>query len=126
MNSAYECINTTRSFRHMETNCCRQLEKFKSHAYTHCRTKIGFFSAEQNLIFSIGTRITTKIELKKLHNSDFYGIPAIAEIITNQERPKSAPYLRLKKAKGLQFVKYSLLKYPREKIPIFFEFFWSP
>ena len=30
-----------------------------------------------------------------------------AELKTNRERPKSAPYLRLKKAKGLQSVKYS-------------------
>ena len=47
---------------------------------------------------------------------------------------KSAPYLRLKIAKGLQSVKYSLLQYPHykkiEKNPIFSkffsEFFWSP
>ena len=30
-----------------------------------------------------------------------------AELKTNRERPKSAPYLRLKKAKGLQSIKYS-------------------
>ena len=36
-----------------ELNCRRQLEKFKSHAHTHCRTKYEFFS------------ITTKILLEK-------------------------------------------------------------
>ena len=52
----------------------RQLEKFKSHAYTHCRTKY--------LNFSVGTRIANKSRAeKKLHNSDVYIIPAIAEII---------------------------------------------
>ena len=51
---------------------------------------------------------------------------------TSRERPQSAPYLRLKKAKGLQCIKYSLLQYPREeklKMPKIFEFFdfvWSP
>ena len=52
---------------------------------------------------------------------------------TSRERPKSEPYLRLKKTKGLQSVKYSLLQYPFEeklkKIPIFLKFlkfFWSP
>ena len=32
-----------------ETNCRRQLEKFKSHAYTHCRTKYLNFSVSQEL-----------------------------------------------------------------------------
>ena len=49
---------------------------------------------------------------------------------TSQERPKSAPYLSSKIAKGLQSVKYSLLQYPHEekiekKIEIFFKIFWS-
>ena len=30
-----------------ETNCCRQLEKFKSHAYSHCRTKYLNFSVSR-------------------------------------------------------------------------------
>ena len=34
-------------------------------------------------------------------------------IQTSRERHKSAPYLRLKIAKGLQSVKYSLLQYPK-------------
>ena len=53
---------------------------------------------------------------------------------TSRERPKSAPYLRLKIAKGLQSVKYSLLQYPREEkiekksdfLKTFFRFIWSP
>ena len=35
--------------------------------------------------------------------------------VTSRERLKSAPYLRLKTAKGLQSVKYSLLQYPHEE-----------
>ena len=34
---------------------------------------------------------------------------------TSRERPKSAPYLSSKIAKGLQSVKYSLLQYPLEE-----------
>ena len=42
---------------------------------------------------------------------------------TSRERPKSAPYLRLKNSKAPQSVKYSLLQYPHEeKMKI--EFFW--
>ena len=51
----------------------------------------------------------------------------IRKMKTSRERPKSAPYLRLKKTKGLQSVKYSLLQYPFEeklkKNPIFLKFF---
>ena len=50
---------------------------------------------------------------------------------TSRERPKSAPYLCSKIAKGLQSVKYSLLQYPHEeknerKNRFFFQFFLVP
>ena len=48
-------------------------------------------------------------------------------VITSRERPKSAPYPRLKIAKGLQSVNYSLIQYPyEEKIEILQNTFWSP
>ena len=36
------------------------------------------------------------------------------KILKSRERRKSAPYLRLKKTKGLQNVTYSLLQYPKK------------
>ena len=67
--SEKEYLQLARSIARETT--CRQLEKFKSLAYGHCRTKYLNFS------------VSLKIELKKFNNSDFNNIPAKAEIITS-------------------------------------------
>ena len=60
----------------IEAYCCQQLENFKSHAYTHCRTEYWNFSE--------GTRIANKSRGgKKKHSSDLC-ISAIAEKVQKQ------------------------------------------